>query len=118
MKKLLQSIIENDTGQYKVWVEKRFCHNEYRFYARQISVKAFDQHYFIEPELSVFRYAAYEPLSYELLSPLCEPNVSEYEISLNQFNYWYVGRITELKRRFQGFCWEVLKAHNKIRQVS
>ena len=114
MKKLLQSTIENDSGQYEVWVEKRFCHDEYRFCAKQISVKVNGEHYHINSRLGSFRYAMMEPFSMA-----CNSDFSEYEIRLNEFSGRYAGKITELKRRYGRFCWDVqCRARNEIRRVS
>ena len=113
MKKLLQSTIENDTGAYNVWIEKRFCHDEYRFYAKHISVKVNGEHYHIDSMLDSFRYAVMGPVSLT-----CDSDFTEYEIRLNEFGGGYVGKITELKRRLQGFCWDVNRmAKNKIRRI-
>lgn len=107
-------LIENSTGQYKAWAEKRFCRSEYRFYAKQISVKANGEHLHIDCMLDTFRFARYEPVSVVELG-----SVSEYEMRLNEFGGAYVGRITELKRRFGYFCADVNRmAKNDIRKVS
>ena len=114
-REILQTIIENSTGQYKVGVEKRFCHNEYRFYAKQISINVNGEHYHIDSMLDRFRFVEYGPVEVYPVTP----NISEYEIQLNRFKYWYTGEITGVKRHLRKFCSDINRnAKNEIKRVS
>jgi len=95
-------VIENDTGQYKVWAEKVFCDSYYLFFAHQISVKVNGQHYFVEPKLETFRF--YEM---DTKRSLFEPLAETHEIRLKRLRGAYTGKITELKRRFEYFKCDV-----------
>jgi hypothetical protein len=108
-------VIENDTGQYKVWSEKVFCDSYYMFFANQISVKVNGQHYLIEPKLETFRF-------YEMNTQksVFEPIAETYEIRLKRLRGAYTGRITELKRRFEYFKRDVERkiTTNEIKKVN
>lgn len=113
--------IENESGTYKVWAEKIFCNNRYVFKAKQISVKANGEHHSIEPSFPRLRYCELcEPPIAANCSHAVNPlSIKTYEVELNQYREWYIGKITELKCRFGHFCYvlEHTFKENKIRQI-
>jgi hypothetical protein len=107
------SVIENDSGTYKVWCEKLFGLDYYKFFAKQVSVKINGNHYFINNNLETFRFNSFTPNISSYEAP-----IKQYEIRLNYLRGRYKGKITGVEKQFEAFKQEVInKAHNDIREI-
>ena len=110
--------IETESGAYEVWVEKMFCLNQYYFFAEQLSIKAFGQHHWVNPQIRSFELLAPHPAPEERSPSLCVSNVTRYQIDLKRFNSTYLGSNRELKWQFTEFCMYVKRVKNESRKIS
>ncbi len=107
-------IVETNCGNFKMWVEKLFCENLYMFFAKQISIKAFGEHYFVESEFLSLRMISIKSYSLSINVP-----ITTYETRLQYYGGNYIGKITRYKRQFELFKHEITcKARNEIIKVS